>query len=903
MPAGVRPAAGRSRHPQPSPLTDDTSTASRRFLVTFALFLAVVVVLVVQAYFTIRELGAANRGSMQTYRVLSATVQMQEGLAQVEAGYRGYALVRAPRYLEQWQAGYTLFTLEAARLRTLVSNQEGGQRLRTAAIERAFADFVRMQRESGVLNPATTRDAAIRAASDLDEAARRSERVAEVRRELGAVETAESALLRERSARAAELERRTAVLVPAGFFLAIALALATAGMVQRRSRRVVEVNKAMQAEIAEKELARGALLRISRQNELILDAAAEGIYGIDPHGYTLFINPAASEMLGVRPDDVIGRPFEAVLGLGGGARVDLGVNAIRATLSTAAPRAVPDAVFRRADGSSFPVEYASTPMLEGGRVTGAVITFRDVTERREVERMKDEFVSVVSHELRTPLTSIRGSLGLLAAGKLGEMPVKGRRMLEIAVQNTDRLVRLINDILDIERIESGRVTMEVRRVRAAELAHQAVEVMSSMAEKAGVQLYAWADDLPLTADPDRILQVLTNLLSNAVKFTPAGGEVTVTAEPVDGDVLFRVQDQGRGIPEDRLESIFERFQQVDSSDAREKGGTGLGLAICRSIVNQHGGRIWVESRPGAGSTFFFTLPAPEAGDDVTRDPAVTARGGEAGAAPAAPEPPREPEGPLVLVCDDDPAVLATVEEILQGWGYRTVGVTDGEAALREAARIRPRAILLDMMMPGMDGSETLRALRRRPETADIPVVVLSALKPIPRVQEQRDVVDWVEKPFAEQGLLHALEEAVARRARPRRVLVVEDDPDLARLLTDMFGRHGIEAMHAATGVEAVEVSRSSPPDMIVLDLALPHGDGFWVVERLRGDGLRGVPLVVYSARDLDEGDRERLRLGHTEFLTKGRLPPEEFERRVVTLLNRIAPARRAEPDEPHAAAG
>jgi len=256
-------------------LTDATSTASRRFLVTFALFLAVVVVLVVQAYLTIRELGEANRGSMQTYRVLSATVQMQEGLAAVEAGYRGYALTRAPRYLEQWQAGHTLFTMEAARLRTMVDEQaQDGQRLRTGVIERAFADFIRMQRASGVLDPATSRDEAIRAAGDLAGAARRSERVAEVRRELGAVETAESALLRERSARAIALERRTAVLVPAGFFLAIALALATAGMVQRRSRRVVEVNQAMQAEIAEKELARGALLRISRQNELILDAAA-----------------------------------------------------------------------------------------------------------------------------------------------------------------------------------------------------------------------------------------------------------------------------------------------------------------------------------------------------------------------------------------------------------------------------------------------------------------------------------------------------------------------------------------------------------------------------------------------------------------------------------------------------
>jgi CheY-like chemotaxis protein len=204
----------------------------------------------------------------------------------------------------------------------------------------------------------------------------------------------------------------------------------------------------------------------------------------------------------------------------------------------------------------------------------------------------------------------------------------------------------------------------------------------------------------------------------------------------------------------------------------------------------------------------------------------------------------------------------------------------------------------------MSGSETLRALRMREETADTPVVILSALKPMPRVRERPDVVDWVEKPFEEQGLLQALEEAVARRARPARVLLVEDDPDLSRVLVEMFGRHGIEALHASSGVEAVELSRRSPPDMIVLDLGLPHGDGFWVVERLRDDRGPSVPLVVYSARELDEDERGRLRLGHTEFVTKGRVPPEEFERRVVTLLNQIAPARRAkEPDEPHDPAG
>jgi PAS domain S-box-containing protein len=245
---------------------------------------------------------------------------------------------------------------------------------------------------------------------------------------------------------------------------------------------------------------------------------------------------------------------------------------------------------------------------ESGELRGHVGTIEDITERREMDQIKDEFVSVVSHELRTPLTAIRGSLGLLAGCVLGPLSEKGQRMLDIAVQNTDRLVRLINDILDIERIQSGRTTMVKVACDAAELVAQTVEVMQAIAGKAGVTLSVQPQSVRLWADPDRLIQTLTNLLSNAIKFSPPGSRVWLTVEQQEDYVLFQVKDQGRGIPVDKLQSIFERFQQVDSSDARKKGGTGLGLTICRSIVQQHGGRIWAESTPGTGSTFFFTLP-------------------------------------------------------------------------------------------------------------------------------------------------------------------------------------------------------------------------------------------------------------------------------------------------------
>lgn len=847
------------------------SGRSRRFVVAFGILLALVVVLVGLAQAAFRALSGANRWSLHTYEVMASTGTVREGIAQMEAGYRGFALTRDRRFLEQWRAGVAILRREEPVLRRL-SSDNPAQLARLDTAHAAMREWMTLQARSGVLDPATTHEAALAAGADPAGTAARSDAVARVRRALDELQATESALLRSRAARARSLERRTGALLLAGSVLAVALALATAGMVQRRTHRLAELNRQLEAQAHERALARDALARLSRQNELILESAAEGIYGIDPHGYTLFLNPSAARMLGTRAEEVIGRPFEAVLGMGAGEAGGEAVNAVRATLATGTGREVKDASFRRADGTSFPVEYASTPIVEDGQITGAVVTFRDVTERREVDRLKDEFVSVVSHELRTPLTSIRGSLGLLAAGKLGEVPEKGRRMLEIAVQNTDRLIRLINDILDIERIESGRVTMEIKPVDAAELAHQAVDVMAAMAEKSDVRLYAWADRQPMEADPDRILQVLTNLLSNAIKFSPAGAEVSVTVVRDGPEVVFRVRDQGRGIPQDRLESIFERFQQVDSSDARDKGGTGLGLAICRSIVQQHGGRIWVESEVGEGSTFTFTLP----GALEPRPAAVNDDG----------------DGPLVLVCDDDPSVVQVVEEILRGWGYRTVGVMDGDSAVREATRLHPDAILLDMMMPGMTGSDTLKALRQRADTRSIPVVILSALKPMPRVQRAREVVDWVEKPFQEGSLLHALEEAVSVRWKPRRVLLVEDDPDLARVLMEVFSRHGIEALHAASGVEAVNAGRRHSPDLIVLDLGLPHGDGYWVVEALKDDdGLGAIPLVVYTARELDEEDRERLRLGHTEFLTKGRVSPDEFEKRVVSLLNRIAPAR------------
>jgi two-component system sensor histidine kinase VicK len=263
-------------------------------------------------------------------------------------------------------------------------------------------------------------------------------------------------------------------------------------------------------------------------------------------------------------------------------------------------------------------EAAGADEIEDGRAVGVVVAFTDISERNALDRMKDEFISTVSHELRTPLTSLRAALGLIAGGAITARPEKVRQMMDIAIGNTDRLVRLVNDILDLERIGSGKAELHSIMCSMDELMRRSTSLLQTAAQKNNVRFVIEANDVQVFADPDRILQTLTNLISNAIKFSPAAStipsEVRLTAHYVTPDeALIEVKDQGRGIPEDKLQQIFERFKQVDASDSRAMGGTGLGLAICRSIVTQHGGSIWATSKPGDGAAFHFTLPTRPSG--------------------------------------------------------------------------------------------------------------------------------------------------------------------------------------------------------------------------------------------------------------------------------------------------
>ncbi|HEV8432810.1 MAG TPA: ATP-binding protein [Thermoanaerobaculia bacterium] len=485
------------------------------------------------------------------------------------------------------------------------------------------------------------------------------------------------------------------------------------------------------------------------RNQAILDSAGEGIFGLDLDGIVTFMNPSAASILGSAGMGLVGRSLHAHIHAATCPDRTLPHDDCRVCGARLAPSVrIGRGKFNRFDGGAVPIEYTSSTIVDDrGKPAGVVVTFRDISERLAMEKMKDEFVSTVSHELRTPLTSIRGALGLLGSGLLGNVDQRAQRMLDIAVSNTDRLVRLINDILDLERIDSGRVDLNRGMVDSGDLMIEATEGIQDFAERAGVTVIADPSHLSLWADHDRIIQTLTNLLSNAVKFSPSGTTILLNGSARDGMYTFAIEDEGRGIPKEHLETIFERFQQVDASDSREKGGTGLGLAICRSIVAAHGGRIWAESEEGKGTTFCFTIPLYEIPADSP---------------------------------DERPV---------------------------DAAYDRPA------------------------------------------------------------------------------VLIVEDDNDLARVIGASLQANGLRTRHVTSGRCALAACKDEVPDVVILDLILPEMDGFEVVQWMRTQArLAHVPLVVYTAHEVSPSDQERLRLGPTEFMTKSRVSPEEFQHRVVELL-------------------
>ena len=381
-------------------------------------------------------------------------------------------------------------------------------------------------------------------------------------------------------------------------------------------------------DITERKLAEEAIRASEHRIRTIINHMIVGLVIVNQDGYIESMNPSAESIFGYKAEEIVGRHL---LSLFADSKFFSEHNendtmSFMETLFNQALNRIGEFDCLKKNGEDFPVELSMSELKthEGERYMANIL---DVSERKEVERLKKEFVSTVSHELRTPLTSIRGSLTLLSVGAMGGLPDQAKKVVSIAERNTIRLIGLINDILDIEKLEAGKLDMVFENTGMKDILERSEQSVNTFAANNGVKLEMLPSDAEVYADGDRIVQVLVNLLSNAIKFSPQGQTVTVVVEDAAGFVQVRVIDRGRGIPEKFKKLLFQRFQQVEASDAKKKGGTGLGLAICKGIIEQHGGQIGVESEEGKGSTFWFRIPPARTDSTVVVQPQETKASG------------------------------------------------------------------------------------------------------------------------------------------------------------------------------------------------------------------------------------------------------------------------------------
>lgn len=443
----------------------------------------------------------------------------------------------------------------------------------------------------------------------------------------------------------------------------------------------------------------------------LIDRMRNGLLTVDENSIIESINRAGCGLFGYSAEELIGQSLGVLLPPALAAR---GPEGLREARRIALDR-ITEWEGRRKNGEIFPFELSHFAFDDvDGRPHYAGIV-RDISERREIERMKQAFVSTISHELRTPLTSIRGSLGLLASGAVGELPEDAANLVQLAERNTERLIALINDILDLDRLESGRMEMSFGETSIADVIVRSIDAIGAFAEQHRVRIDVDASEGVAWGDRDRLVQVLVNLISNAVKFSPSGGAVRIAAHADGRSVEVRVADRGRGIPGSHHRLIFERFRQVESSDARQKGGTGLGLAICKSIVEQHGGTIGVESETGKGSTFWFRVPVWLGSRDAW---ALDAEGRVRGYV-------HNPIGD-VLVVEDDAELLEVLTRQLASHGIAVRAATSGREAITLVEEAQPRLIILDVTLPSLDGYAVVARLRAHPALKQLALLVYTA---------------------------------------------------------------------------------------------------------------------------------------------------------------------------------
>lgn len=496
-----------------------------------------------------------------------------------------------------------------------------------------------------------------------------------------------------------------------------------------------------------------------------------------------------------------------------------------------------------------------------------------VREMREIDRLKSQFLANMSHELRTPLNSIIGFSRVILKGIDGPVTELQQQDLTAIYNSGQHLLGLINDILDLAKIEAGKMELAFDEVNISDVVSSVLSTMTGLIKDKPIQMKSFIEpELPtVRADAIRVRQVMINLLSNAAKFTEEGDIVVKVGIHTNltnrKEIKVSVTDTGPGISEQDQKKLFQAFSQVDDSPTRKTGGTGLGLSICQQLINMHGGQIWVESAPGEGSTFHFTLQLFR--QEVRHDNI-------------------DGNNNLILAIDDDMQVISLYERYLNSQGYKVVPLTDPSKAVEQVRLLKPFAVTLDIMMPGIDGWTVLEALKSDPETRNTPVIVCSIIEDLEK-GFNLGATDYLVKPILEEDLVSALDRLNADGSI-REVLVIDDNVNDLRLLGKMLNDDGrYKAILAEGGRNGWNIiSSGSPPHAIILDLFMPDMDGFQILESLQSDKkLRDIPTIVISGMEVSVEQREQLKEFGQRLLTKGSFDEKDLLASIQRALERI----------------
>ncbi|MBD2743877.1 PAS domain S-box protein [Coleofasciculus sp. FACHB-1120] len=590
---------------------------------------------------------------------------------------------------------------------------------------------------------------------------------------------------------------------------------------------------------AEETLRQSEVLRQSEaKTRALLDAIPDSMFRIRKDGTFLDFRAAKNDVRALTPAQVIGQTVQEFLPTEVAQQM---LHYVAKALSTNEKQVFEYQLLAPLN-PAYPTgeigsvrDYEVRVVVNGEDEVLAIV--RDITERKEMERMKNEFVSIVSHELRTPLTSVRGSLSLIAGGVAGEIPNEAKALVNIAHKNTERLILLINDILDIEKIESGKMDFYLQPLELMPLVEQALEANRAYGEQFGVQLVLESElsNVLVNVDRDRLMQVLANLISNAAKFSPPNGTVTlsVSRQPQSSNTIrVAVTDCGCGIPEDFRPRIFQKFAQADSSDTRQKGGTGLGLSICKAIVEKLGGHISFETQTNVGTTFYFDLPEWHEAR-ISKIPTC-----------------QSPESLPILICEDDPDIATLLSLMLKQEGLSADIAYNAAQAKQLLSENCYAAMTVDLALPGQDGISLIRELREDENTQSLPIVVVSA-----KAQQGREqlsggglpVIDWLDKPIDQARLMAAVRQAVRQNSDSKpHILYVEDDPDLTQVVSTIL--QNIAEMDSAKNLHEARHKLSSKTfDLVILDLSLPDGSGLELLADLNNQTFSSIPAVIFSA--------------------------------------------------------